>query len=167
MERPIPPDKRPRVAQKADLAAGDPTSQAGYNPRPFGMTRAHKIDEPEDDPQPESSEASETPGSAQVELPFSQRTFGGAFVWARAAGFTCTVLRIMERENVVISTRNRRDMIVMLTGGRAVLEVKDGNDVDRVELMPASPVPIEPDKAYRLLALTEVELFTVYTPLPD
>lgn len=97
--------------------------------------------------------------------PFTPKTFGGAFVWARGDSYTCTVLRVKEGENVVVSTQGRRDMVVMLTGGRAVLEVDDGKDVDRVELMPAAPVAISSDRSYRLLAMTEVELFTVYAPL--
>ncbi|MCA9648554.1 MAG: hypothetical protein H6712_03455 [Myxococcales bacterium] len=97
--------------------------------------------------------------------PFTAKTFGGAFVWARGESYTCTVLRVKEGENVVVSTQGRRDMVVMLTGGRGVLEVDDGKDVDRVELMPAAPVTISPDRSYRLLAMTEVELFTVYAPL--
>lgn len=98
--------------------------------------------------------------------PFSSKTFGGAFVWARGESYTSTVLRVKEGENVIVSTHGRRDMVVMLTGGRGVLEVNDGNDVDRVELLPAAPVTISPDRSYRLLAVTEVELFTVYSPLP-
>jgi hypothetical protein len=97
--------------------------------------------------------------------PFTAKTFGGAFVWARAPGYVATVLRVREGGNVEVSTENRRDMIVMLTGGRAVLEVDVAGDVDHVELMPAAPVPIDPDKRYRLIAQTEVELFTVYSPL--
>lgn len=97
--------------------------------------------------------------------PFSPKTFGGAFVWARGESYTSTVLRVKEGENVVVSTHGRRDMVVMLTGGRGVLEVNDGNEVDRVELLPAAPVTISPDRSYRLLAVTEVELFTVYSSL--
>ncbi|MEM6993630.1 MAG: hypothetical protein AAF721_24160 [Myxococcota bacterium] len=98
--------------------------------------------------------------------PFAPKTFGGAFVWARGESYTTTVLRVKEGENVVVSTQGRTDMVVMLTGGRAVLEVglPDG-DIDRVELMPASPVNVDADKSYRLLAVTEVELFTVFSPL--
>jgi hypothetical protein len=72
---------------------------------------------------------------------------------------------VKEGENVVVSTQNRRDMHVMLTGGRGILEVHDGTELDRVELLPAAPVFIEADKQYRLVAMTEVELFTVYSPL--
>lgn len=97
--------------------------------------------------------------------PFSPKTFGGAFVWARGESYTATVLRVKEGENVVVSTHGRRDMVVMLTGGRGVLEVTDGAETDRVELLPAAPVTISPDRGYRLLAMTEVELFTVYSPL--
>ena len=98
--------------------------------------------------------------------PFIPKTFGGAFVWARGEGFTCTVLRVKEGKSVPVATQKRRDMVVMLTGGRAVLEVDDGSDVDQVELMPAAPVAIDPGNTYRLVALTEVELFTVFSPLP-
>ena len=97
--------------------------------------------------------------------PFTAKTFGGAFVWAKAPGYVATVLRVREGGNVEVSTENRRDMIVMLTGGRAVLEVDVSGDVDHVELMPAAPVAIDPGKRYRLIAQTEVELFTVYSPL--
>jgi len=97
--------------------------------------------------------------------PFVAKTFGGAFVWAKGEAYTATVLRVKEGENVIVSTQGRRDMFVMLTGGRGVLEVNDGQDVDRVELLPAAPVSISSDRTYRLLAMTEVELFTVYSPL--
>jgi len=97
--------------------------------------------------------------------PFVEKTFGAALVWARAPGYTATILRVREGENVVVSTRSRKDMNVMLTGGRALLEIHDGSEIDRVELMPATPVSIDPGRDYRLLAMTEVELFTVYTPL--
>jgi len=97
--------------------------------------------------------------------PFSAKTFGASFVWARGDHFVCTVLRVKEGENVVVSTQNRKDMHVMLTGGRGVLEVHDGTELDRVELLPAAPVFIDAGKQYRLVAMTEVELFTVYSPL--
>ncbi len=120
-------------------------------------------DEPDDDIEGaddiEESEADFGP-------PFSPKTFGGSFVWARGESYTSTVLRVKEGENVVVSTHGRRDMVVMLTGGRGVLEVHDGHEVDRVELLPAAPVMISPDRSYRLLAMTEVELFTVYSVVP-
>lgn len=97
--------------------------------------------------------------------PFTAKTFGGAFVWAQGEQFVATVLRVKESKSVPVATQNRRDMFVMLTGGRAVLEVAIGDDMDRVELLPASPVRIDEGKTYRLLALTEVELFTVYSPI--
>lgn len=97
--------------------------------------------------------------------PFIPKTFGGAFVWAKGEGFVTTVLRIKEGKSVPVATQNRRDMHVMLTGGRAVLEVDDGTEVDRVELMPAGPLHIDPANRYRLIAMTEVEIFTVYTQI--
>lgn len=97
--------------------------------------------------------------------PFSAKSFGGSFVWARGDQYVATVLRVKEGENVVVSTQNRKDMHVMLTGGRGILEVHDGTDLDRVELLPAAPVFIDPGRTYRLVAMTEVELFTVYSPM--
>ncbi len=95
--------------------------------------------------------------------PFVAKTFGGAFVWARGDGFVTTVLRVREGKSVPVATANRRDMHLMLTGGRAILEVDNGTDVDRVELLPASPVLVDSQNAYRLIAMTEVELFTVFS----
>lgn len=118
-------------------------------------------------PVPEEGE-DELPTEARSDAfgpPFVEKTFGAALVWAKAPGYTATILRVREGQNVVVSTQNRRDMNVMLTGGRALLEIHDGTEVDRVELMPATPVAIEPGRDYRLLAMTEVELFTVYTKL--
>lgn len=97
--------------------------------------------------------------------PFEARSFGGEFVWANAPGYTAKILRVRPGENVVVSTQGRRDMYAMLTGGRGVLEVRTGDATDRVELVPASPVHILPDNSYRLIAMTEVELFTIYSPL--
>jgi len=97
--------------------------------------------------------------------PFVPKTFGGAFVWAKGEGFVTTVLRIKAGKSVPVATTNRQDMHVMLTGGRAVLEVDDGTEVDRIELVPAGPLLIDPVHRYRLIAMTEVEIFTVYTQL--
>jgi hypothetical protein len=130
------------------------------------MVDEHPPEEPNAEPVQDDEAA--LPAEARADgfgPPFVEKTFGAALVWAQAPGYTATILRVREGENVVVSTRNRKDMNVMLTGGRALLEIHDGNEVDRVELMPATPVPIEPGRDYRLLAMTEVELFTVYTPL--
>lgn len=97
--------------------------------------------------------------------PFESRSFGGEFVWAEGDAYTCKILRVRAGEKVLVSTRGRKDMTVMLTGGRAVLEVLEGDDVDRVEMLPAAPIQIHPDREHRLVAMTEVEMFTVYSPL--
>ncbi len=97
--------------------------------------------------------------------PFEARSFGGEFVWAQAAGYTAKVLRVRAGEQVAISTKGRRDMVVMLTGGRALLETRSDGNIDRVELVPATSVPIlEGELVYRLVAMTDVELFTIYSP---
>lgn len=125
-------------------------------------------------PQSEESDAAETGANADADAeevfdefgpPFTPKTFGGAFVWAKGENFVTTVLRIKEGKSVPVATTNRQDMHVMLTGGRAVLEVDDGTEVDRIELMPAGPLHIDPAHRYRLIAMTEVEIFTVYTQL--
>ncbi len=116
-------------------------------------------------PQPAEDDTSED--EALVDdfgAPFVPKTFGGAFVWARGEGFVATVLRVKEGKSVPVATQNRRDMYVMLTGGLAVVEVDDGEEVDRVELVPAEPLLIDPANRYRLVAMTEVEIFTVYSP---
>lgn len=97
--------------------------------------------------------------------PFESRSFGGEFVWAEAEAYTCKILRVRAGEKVLVSTRGRRDMVVMLTGGRAVLEVVEDEGIDRVEMLPAAPISVHPDREHRLVALTEVEIFTVYTRL--
>lgn len=97
--------------------------------------------------------------------PFEARSFGGEFVWADASAYTCKILRVRAGEKVLVSTRGRKDMVVMLTGGRAVLEVIEGESTDRVEMLPAAPIHVHPDREHRLVALTEVEMFTVYTRL--
>jgi hypothetical protein len=110
----------------------------------------------------EDSPVSES--EADFAAPFTARSFGGAFVWADAPGYTATVLRVRAGQNVAISSHGRRDMVVMLTGGRAVLEVQQGDGLDHVELLPAAPVAITSERGYRLQALTDVEIFTVYSP---
>ena len=92
---------------------------------------------------------SEVPaGDDDYAAPFEARSFGGEYVWAQAAGYTAKVLRVRAGEQVAISTKGRRDMFVMLT-----------------ELVPAASVAIlEGEHAYRLVAMTDVELFTIYSP---
>jgi hypothetical protein len=123
------------------------------------------LDDDEDDLADDEDDA-EADAGAEDDFgpPFTPKTFGGAFVWAKAPGYTATVLRVREGGNVIVSTSGRRDMVVMLTGGRAVLEVVAADDVDHVELLPAVPVTVSADKQYRLIAQTEVEIFTVYSP---
>jgi hypothetical protein len=85
-------------------------------------------------------------------------------VWAQGQGYTAKVLRVRAGEVVAISTKGRRDMTVMLTGGRALLETRAEDSVDRVELLPATPIAVaEGEHAYRLVAVTDVELFTIYS----
>lgn len=125
------------------------------------------VDEPEDDALPESEEAAETGEQDDYGEPFEPRSFGGEFVWAEAAGYTCKILRVRAGEKVLVSTRGRKDMVVMLTGGRAILEVLEGDETDRVEMMPGAPIHVHPEREHRLVAMTEVEMFTVYSPLGE
>jgi hypothetical protein len=105
------------------------------------------------------------PAEDDYGAPFEARSFGGEFVWAQATGYTAKVLRVRAGENVAISVKGRKDMFVMLTGGRGVLETRGDDNIDRVELLPATPVAIaEGDVVYRLVAMTDVELFTIYSP---
>ncbi|MDC0719892.1 hypothetical protein [Nannocystis bainbridge] len=104
------------------------------------------------------------PGDDDYGPPFERRSFGGEFVWAQGQGYTAKVLRVRAGEVVAISTKGRRDMTVMLTGGRALLETRADDSVDRVELLPATPIAVaEGEHAYRLVAVTDVELFTIYS----
>ncbi len=72
--------------------------------------------------------------------PFEGRSFGGEFAWADTPSFTCKILRVKPGENVIVSTRGRKDMHAMLTGGRALLEIHGESDGDRdqIELLPAA-----------------------------
>jgi len=96
--------------------------------------------------------------------PFEPKSFGGELVWAQAPGFVAKILRVRAGEIVKVSTQGRRDMFVMLSGGRGVLETRDEDNTERVELIPAVATPILPRVEYRLVALTEVELMTIYSP---
>ncbi len=121
--------------------------------------------------QPPTEQAPEQAAEEQVDEyddygpPFIKRSFGGEFCWAKAPGYIAKILRVQPGENVIVSTRNRSDMVVMLTAGRAVMEMRDPDSVDRVELMPAEPMAITEDHDFRLIALTDVELMTIYTQL--
>lgn len=118
-----------------------------------------------EDPETSPLEEAVDPGDDDYAPPFERRSFGGEFVWAQAAGYTAKVLRVRAGEVVAISTKGRRDMVVMLTGGRALLETRSDETVDRVELMPATSVAVaEGEVMYRLVAVTDVELFTIYSP---
>lgn len=121
----------------------------------------------EDDDEIVGAEPAEAPDPAEDDYgaPFEVRSFGGEFVWAQAPGYTAKVLRVRAGENVAISVKGRKDMVLMLTGGRAVLETRGDDNIDRVELLPATPVTVlEGEVVYRLVAMTDVELFTIYAP---
>ncbi len=131
------------------------------------MEHKDRAEAPEDDEQVDGAAADAAPDPRDEDYgpPFEARSFGGEFVWAQAPSFTAKVLRVRAGQTVAISTRGRRDMVVMLTGGRALLETRSDSNVDRVELLPAAPVAIlEGEQAYRLVAVTDVELFTIYAP---
>ena len=120
---------------------------------------------PEDDELVGGVDSEVADGDDDYGPPFEARSFGGEFVWAQAPGFTAKVLRVRAGQTVAISTKDRRDMVVMLTGGRALLETRDDANVDRVEMLPATAVPIlEGELVYRLVAMTDVEMFTIYAP---
>jgi hypothetical protein len=144
-------------ADHLDADDPDPLADAAEElPPEAAVPGTHSDDEEEEEDGGEGDDYGE---------PFETRSFGGEFVWALGDAFTCKILRVRAGEKVLVSTRGRKDMTVMLTGGRAVLEVIEGEDVDRVEMLPAAPVSIHPDREHRLVAMTEVEMFTVYSPL--
>ena len=118
-----------------------------------------EIELPDDEDENQAEERDDFSG------PFEARSFGGELVWAEAEGYTCKILRVRAGEKVLVSTRGRKDMVVMLTGGRAVLEVLDGDEADRVEMLPAAPISVHAEREHRLIAMTDVEMFTVYTAL--
>lgn len=120
--------------------------------------------EAEDDEIVGAAEATD-PADDDYGPPFEARSFGGEFVWAQTPGYTAKVLRVRAGENVAISVKGRKDMVVMLTGGRGMLETRGDDNIDRVELLPATPVTIaEGEVVYRLVAMTDVEMFTIYAP---
>ncbi len=120
-----------------------------------------------EEPQASPDEAAIDPSEDDYAPPFERRSFGGEFVWGQAPGYTAKVLRVRAGEVVAISTKGRRDMVLMLTGGRGLLETRADENIDRVELMPATPIQVaEGEVAYRLVAMTDVELFTIYSPKP-
>lgn len=119
---------------------------------------------PDGAPDDEAEEAEEEAAGDDYGPPFEGRSFGGEFIWAEGEAYTCKILRVRAGEKVLVSTRGRCDMTVMLTGGRAVLEVLDGDEVDRVEMLPAAPIRVHAAREHRLIAMTEVEMFTVYSP---
>lgn len=126
-------------------------------------------DDPIDDPGEETvAEGEDEAPAAEASdedygPPFEARSFGGELVWAEAPGYTAKILRVRPGEVVIVSTRGRRDMVIMLGGGRAALEIRDADNVDRVELLPMVPLAIEAGRDYRLNALTDVELLTIFT----
>lgn len=134
---------------------------------PSGPTeKAPKPRAEDDDDEIIGGEPADAPDPAEDDYgaPFEVRSFGGEFVWAQASGYTAKVLRVRAGENVAISVKGRKDMVLMLTGGRAVLETRGDDSIDRVELLPATPVNVaEGEVVYRLVAMTDVELFTIYS----
>jgi hypothetical protein len=154
------PSEDPTEDTDLDPDQLDTASQAGESaealPPEVAVSGIHSDDEEEEDDGGEGDDYGE---------PFETRSFGGEFVWAQGDAFTCKILRVRAGEKVLVSTRGRKDMTVMLTGGRAVLEVIEGEDVDRVEMLPAAPISIHPEREHRLVAMTEVEMFTIYSPL--
>lgn len=123
------------------------------------------IGAPRDDGDPADDEDAGDSAEAEADYgpPFERRSFGGELVWATGAGFTAKLLRIRANGNVAISTDGRLDLTIMLTGGRGVLEIRRQHDVELRELEPAVPFRPDPAFGHRLLALTEVELLTVYS----
>lgn len=139
-----------------DQSAAQVMPPAESSPQPVGADVAGDDDD---------DSSSSTNPEQLCRPPFETRSFGGEFVWGQGDAYVAKVLRVRVGQRVKVSSSNRCDMVIMLTGGRAMLEIEGGTDVDRVELMPAEPVNIDPGSSYRLVALTDVELFNVYSPL--
>ena len=123
-------------------------------------------DEPPADPAELEQKLAEV-ADADYGPPFDAKDFGGQFIWAASPSYEAKILRVRAGKKVIISTRRRKDMVAMLTGGRGVLEIIDDEGNERIELMPGAPVHIQHGPDYRLVAITEIELFTVHSPDPD
>lgn len=109
------------------------------------------------DPSPAASEL--------LSSEFSARSFGGDMVWAQGEGFVAKILRVRAGEKVRVTGKSRKDMHIMLSGGRASLESNDASPGEPKELLPGHPVSIARDSEYRLIAMTDAELLSIYTPV--
>ena len=91
------------------------TGAASTEPVPDASPAAAPPPEPE--PQHASPEVAEIQPEVDVYgAPFTARSYGGEFVWAECDAYVSKVMRIRASEVVVISTKNRSAMVVMLTG---------------------------------------------------
>lgn len=96
---------------------------------------------------------------------FVSRSFGGEMIWAQGSAFVAKILRVRAGENVRVTGKGRRDMHVMLSGGRACLQ-KKGEDApsEAQELLAGQSVRIGAQCEYRLIAMTDTELLSIYSP---
>lgn len=97
---------------------------------------------------------------------FVSRSFGGEMVWAKGGAFVAKILRVRAGEKVRVTSKGRRDMHVMLSGGRACLQKSDEQaPAEPQELLAGQSVRIGEQCEYRLIAMTDTELLSIYSPL--
>lgn len=163
---PAPPAEAPKAPLPPDHAAGSAPASAPTPPNPGAPNPTpSNPGVPESPPAPQSHARSPSNASTLYGPPFESRGFGAEFVWASSPHFVSKVLRVRKDEKVRVTGQYRRDMSLMLTGGRACLEIQaPGQSLQSIELEPAKPVPVDAQCEYRLIAMTDVELFTIYSP---
>lgn len=87
-------------------------------------------------------------------------------VWAQGSAFVAKILRVRAGEKVRVTGKGRRDMHVMLSGGRACLQKNDEEaSCEPQELLAGQSVRIGEQCEYRLIAMTDTELLSIYSPI--
>lgn len=109
------------------------------------------------DPSPAASEL--------LSCEFNSRSFGGEMVWAHGEAFVAKILRVRAGEKVRVTGKDRKDMHIMLSGGRACLQDSQKGASEPKELLAGQSVRIGPDQEYRLIAMTDTELLSIYSPV--
>ena len=95
------------------------------------------------------------------------KPWGYELHWALTDRYVGKVLHVNAGHALSLQYHNRKDETILLWSGRIVMEVQEGADLAKREMLPGDRLHITPGTIHRMTAIEDSDIIEVSTPELD
>ena len=98
---------------------------------------------------------------------FVPKPWGHETIWAVTEEYVGKVLHVKAGHALSLQYHNIKDETIFLWTGKLVLEIQQGEELVKREMLPGESVHITPHTIHRMTAIEDSDIFEVSTPELD